>query len=72
LGTDHTPKRTGNSDVRRRPAEQLRNLIESGIPSEGMPAFVLPRHELDAVAAFVHSLNAPASQTVVAGDAAGG
>jgi PQQ-dependent dehydrogenase (methanol/ethanol family) len=72
LGTDHAPKLTGNPDVRRRSAEQLRNLIESGIPAGGMPAFALPQHQLDAVAAFVHSLNAPASQTIVAGDAAGG
>jgi putative heme-binding domain-containing protein len=72
LGTDHAPKLTGNPDVRRRSAEQLRNLIESGIPAGGMPAFALPQHQLDAVAAFVHSLNAPASQTVVAGDAAVG
>jgi PQQ-dependent dehydrogenase (methanol/ethanol family) len=72
LGTDHAPKLTGNPDVRRRSAEQLRNLIESGIPAGGMPAFALPQHELDAVAAFVHSLNAPASQAIVAGDAAVG
>jgi PQQ-dependent dehydrogenase (methanol/ethanol family) len=72
IGTDHAPKLTGNPDVRRRSAEQLRNLIESGIPAGGMPAFALPQHQLDAVAAFVHSLNAPASQTVVAGDAAVG
>jgi len=72
LGTDHAPKLTGNPDVRRRSPEQLRNLIESGIPAGGMPAFALPQHELDAVAAFVHSLNAPASQAIVAGDAAVG
>ncbi len=72
FGTGHAPKLDGNPDVRRRSAEQLRDLIESGIPAGGMPAFALPQHQLDAVAAFVHSLNAPASQTVVAGDAAGG
>ncbi len=71
FGTDHAPKLTGNPDVRRRSVDQLRNLIESGIPSGGMPAFgTLPPHQLDAVAAFIHSLNSPASQTIVPGDAA--
>jgi PQQ-dependent dehydrogenase (methanol/ethanol family) len=73
LGTDHAPRLTGNPDVRRRSVEQLRSLLESGIPATGMPAFAsLPPHQLDAVAAFVHSLNSPASQAVVPGDAAAG
>ena len=71
FGTDHAPKLSGNPDVRRRSLEQLRNLIVSGIPSAGMPAFgSLPPHQLDAVAAFIRSLNSPASQTIVPGDAA--
>jgi PQQ-dependent dehydrogenase (methanol/ethanol family) len=71
FGTDHAPKLTGNSDVRRRSVEQLRNLISSGIPAGGMPAFAsLPPQQLDAIAAFIHSLNSPASQTIVPGDAA--
>jgi PQQ-dependent dehydrogenase (methanol/ethanol family) len=67
-GTDHAPKLTGNPDVRGRSVEQLRNLIVSGIAAGGMPAFTLPAHQLDAVAAYVHSLNSPISQTTVAGD----
>jgi mono/diheme cytochrome c family protein len=67
-GTDHAPKLTGNPDVRSRSVEQLRNLIVSGIPDAGMPAFALPAHQLDPVAAYVNSLNAPASQTTVAGE----
>jgi PQQ-dependent dehydrogenase (methanol/ethanol family) len=71
FGTDHAPKLTGNSDVRRRSIEQLRNLISSGIPAGGMPAFgSLPPHQLDAIAAYIHSLNSPASQTIVPGDVA--
>jgi PQQ-dependent dehydrogenase (methanol/ethanol family) len=71
FGTDHAPKLTGNSDVRRRTVEQLRNLISSGIPAGGMPSFVsLPPRQLDAVAAYIHSLNSPASQTIVPGDTA--
>jgi PQQ-dependent dehydrogenase (methanol/ethanol family) len=72
FGTDHAPKLTGNPDVRRRSVEQLHNLIESGIPAGGMPAFALPKQELDSVAAFVHSLNSPASQAIVTGDEAAG
>ncbi len=68
-GTDHAPKLTGIPDVRSRSVEQLLNLIVSGIPAAGMPAFALPAHQLDAVAAYVNSLNVPASQTTVAGDA---
>jgi PQQ-dependent dehydrogenase (methanol/ethanol family) len=71
FGTDHAPKLTGNSDVRRRSVEQLRALISAGIPAGGMPSFVsLPPHQLDAIAAYIHSLNSPASQTIVPGDAA--
>jgi putative heme-binding domain-containing protein len=73
LGTDHAPKLTGNPDVRRRTVDQLHNLIMSGIPSAGMPAFgSLPQHQLDAIAAYIHSLNSPASQNIVPGDAAMG
>jgi PQQ-dependent dehydrogenase (methanol/ethanol family) len=70
LGTDHAPKLTGNPDVRRRTVDQLRNLIKAGIPSGGMPAFgTLPAQQIDAITAYIHSLNSPASQTIVPGDA---
>jgi PQQ-dependent dehydrogenase (methanol/ethanol family) len=70
LGTDHAPKLTGNPDVRRRTVDQLRNLIKSGIPSGGMPAFgTLPPQQIDAITAYIHSLNSPASQAIVPGDA---
>jgi PQQ-dependent dehydrogenase (methanol/ethanol family) len=70
LGTDHAPNLTGNADVRRRTVDQLRNLIKSGIPSGGMPAFgTLPPQQIDAITAYIHSLNSPASQAIVPGDA---
>ena len=70
LGTDRAPKLAGNPDVRRRSVDQLRNLIKAGIPSGGMPAFgTLPPQQIDAVTAYIHSLNSPASQTIVSGDA---
>src|ERR1700733_447723 len=69
LGTDRAPKLTGNPDVRRRTVDQLRNLIKAGIPSGGMPAFgTLPPPQIDAITAYIHSLNSPASQTIVPGD----
>jgi len=73
FGTDHAPRLTGNPNVRRRSVEQLRSLLESGIPAGGMPAFAsLPSRQLDAVVAYIHSLNSPASQTIVPGDATAG
>ena len=61
---------TGNPDVRRRTVDQLRNLIKAGIPSGGMPAFgTLPAQQIDAITAYIHSLNSPAPQTIVPGDA---
>jgi PQQ-dependent dehydrogenase (methanol/ethanol family) len=71
-GTDHAPRLARNHSLRSRSREQLRNLIESGIPASGMPAFKLPDHELDSIAAYVHSLNAPASEAMVSGDESAG
>lgn len=38
------------------------------MPGAGMPAFDLPKEELDAVAEFVHSLNSAAADSVLPGD----
>ena len=54
------------------PPQQLRALIQKGVPASGMPAFDLPGDELDALAALVHSLNAPAAEGPVHGDAKAG
>ena len=51
---------------------QLRTFIYQGAPSSGMPSFHLPDTELDALAGFVHSLNSPAAENPVAGNAAAG
>ncbi|MGH7745333.1 MAG: c-type cytochrome, partial [Candidatus Dormibacteria bacterium] len=71
-GTDHGPRLTGNTHLRSRSVDELSSLIESGFPASGMPPFHLPRHDLEAVAAFVHSLNSSVSETVVSGDASAG
>ena len=62
-------------DVRRPRAasrDALRDLIRKGVPEAGMPAFPLPDSELDAIASFVLSLRAPASERALAGDVAAG
>jgi PQQ-dependent dehydrogenase (methanol/ethanol family) len=71
-GADQGPPLAGNRWVRSRSIARLRNLIHAGIPQSGMPAFNLPSQELAAVAAFVHSLNAPAAESSVPGDAGAG
>ena len=67
-GTDRGPALSGNRQLRSLSAQQLRELIHGGIPAGGMPAFALPDQELDALAAFVHSLNSPAAENTVPGD----
>src|SRR5258708_6864594 len=66
-------------DVRRPRATTpaaLRDLIRSGIPGAGMPAFPLPDSELDALATYVLSLkpspDAVPAGSVPAGDATAG
>ena len=51
-GLAGSPRLSGNT------VEQVRELIEAGFPDSGMPAFHLPATELDAVATYVHGLNA--------------
>lgn len=67
-GTDQGPPLTANSRLRGRSVSWLRNVIHKGIPSAGMPAFELPTTDLDALAALIHSLNSPASESFVSGD----
>src|SRR5882757_6561804 len=61
-GTDQGPRLAGSRTVRSRSVAQLRAFINQGSPSAGMPPFRLPGPELDALAAFVHSLNSPAAE----------
>lgn len=71
-GTDRAPGLSGNRRVRARTVDQLHALISHGIPSAGMPAFNFPPQQLDAIVAFVHSLNTAAYETPVAGNAEAG
>jgi PQQ-dependent dehydrogenase (methanol/ethanol family) len=71
-GTDRGPALAGSRRVGRQSVRQLRDLIHNGIAGSGMPGFDLPAQELDAVAALVHSLNAPAAENDVRGDSVAG
>src|SRR5437763_11278624 len=63
LGTDRAPALKRSQRLRRRSTQQLRSLIQKGATASGMPSFAdLPGDELDALAALVHSMNAPAAE----------
>src|ERR1700726_4051034 len=46
----------------------LADLIKNGLPDSGMPAFPLPQQDIDALAAFVNGVRAPAFEHPAAGD----
>src|SRR5438874_415154 len=71
-GTDRGPGLAANRRVRSRSVQQLRDFIRKGATGSGMPAFDLPAAQLDALAGLLHSLNAPAAESVALGDAAAG
>ncbi len=71
-GNDKAPALSGNRRVSDRSIQQLRQLIKTGIPGTGMPAFDLPSKDLDALAEFLHSMNGQAAGTSQQGDAAAG
>src|SRR5437588_8724823 len=60
-GTDQAPGLAGDSRIGNQPVQKIRDIIRNGIPLTGMPGFDLRPRELDAVAAFVHSLNGDAA-----------
>ena len=71
-GSDRGPALAEVRRLRSRSVQQLRDIIQKGIPGTGMPPFDLPAPELDALAALVRSLNGPAAESVVSGDVAAG
>ena len=71
-GTDRGPGLAASRRVRSRSVQQLRDFIRKGAPGSGMPAFDLPADQLDALAALLRSLNAPAAESVALGDSAAG
>src|SRR6478672_6238403 len=71
-GTDRGPGLAENRRVRSRSVQQLRDLIRKGTPGSGMPAFDLLPNQLEALATFLHSLNAPAAESAALGDTGAG
>jgi PQQ-dependent dehydrogenase (methanol/ethanol family) len=57
-GGGQGPGLAGNPRLSGRSVEQVRAIVERGVPASGMPAFDLPPDQLDALAAYVRSLNA--------------
>ncbi|MBM3798415.1 MAG: cytochrome c, partial [Acidobacteria bacterium] len=53
-GSQQGPGLVGSARARRRNAQQnLRNVIQRGVPSAGMPAFDLPASTLDGLVAMI-------------------
>jgi PQQ-dependent dehydrogenase (methanol/ethanol family) len=67
-GTAQAPNLQGNRRLRGRSTDQLRAVIQHGVPAAGMPAFNLPGQELDLLARFVHSLNSSAVENALSGN----
>src|SRR5207237_7916673 len=71
-GTDQAPGLAGNSRIGNQSVQKIRDVIRNGIPLTGMPGFDLRSGELDALAAFVHSLSGDAEATEAPGNAIAG
>lgn len=71
-GEGQGPNLATNWEVRRAKNEDLFGFIKNGVKGTGMPAFRLPDEQIWNLAAFVRSLNAPASTVSVPGDVAVG
>src|SRR5581483_4629582 len=67
-GTGRAPELLRARRLRGRTTADVREIIRAGIPSGGMPAFALPAAQLNALAAYVHSLNSTAAENPVPGD----
>jgi PQQ-dependent dehydrogenase (methanol/ethanol family) len=64
-GGQYGPALAGNSDLQGKSLNWIRDVIKNGIPLAGMPAFKLAPGEIDALAAFVRSLNVPAAENAM-------
>ncbi len=71
-GGDKGPALANNREMRRRSFAETRGIIRNGRPDSGMPSFPIPDAELDDVALFIHSLNAPAASSHPPGDRSAG
>lgn len=70
-GTERGPALANNRELRRRSVRQLEEIIRTGTQG-GMPPFALPAAQLQALARWVHNLNASAFDVKPEGNAAAG
>src|SRR5215472_16641742 len=70
-GSDRGPALALSRRLRTRSLAEIRDTIRNGTPG-GMPPFKLPAGELDALAGFIHSLNATAFDAQPEGNRAAG
>jgi len=71
-GGGHGPGFVDIRQPRAASSAAMRDLIRSGIPDRGMPAFSIPDAELDALVAYVEVLKAPAADHPTPGDVMAG
>jgi len=70
-GSDRGPALSRSRRLRTRSASEIHDIIQKGTPT-GMPPFPLPEAQLQALAAFIRSMNATAFDAQPEGDAASG
>jgi PQQ-dependent dehydrogenase (methanol/ethanol family) len=66
-GGGKAPGIAGNPHLSGQSIDQLRELIRTGFPNSGMPAFDLPHEELTAVAGYVRGINSGVAIQATAG-----
>jgi PQQ-dependent dehydrogenase (methanol/ethanol family) len=66
-GTGKGPGLAANPRLAGQSGAELRAVIQRGFPDSGMPPFDLPAAEIDAVATYIHELNAGVQPSAVAG-----
>jgi PQQ-dependent dehydrogenase (methanol/ethanol family) len=71
-GGERGPALVGRKESRVHSEQDLRDIIRSGIPSAGMPAFKLSSAAVENLIAYVHGLRAPAVENPASGDVAAG
>lgn len=70
-GTDRAPSLNASRRLRTRSEQEIQAIVKNGT-SAGMPAFALPESDLQALAAFLRSMNATAFDLNPPGDPAAG
>jgi len=72
VGTERGPSLSESRNVRSASSDELSRIIGDGVPAQGMPAFDLPKTDVDALVGYVKSIGAPAASQSVAGDGSRG